>query len=292
MKAKILSVILVLLTASAAAFSMGGLFQDDSGKAAVVSLSGAITPTSSGFGSSGITPEKVRNLNQKVRQGNYDGVVYEINSGGGAVVASKEVKRSIQEMDIPTICRFRDISASGGYLIALGCDKIVADSATITGSIGVTSSYLEFSGTLDRLGIQYINVSAGKYKEVGSRFGNTTEEEKKILKDMAEDIQTEFISMVEKERNLTDEEISKIETAKIFLGDEAKNLSLVDSLGGRAKAVDVSERLTGKDLKLEKVQETKQLSLLSMFLSKTGLGNLINNFRLGSGLQLPIRAEF
>ncbi|MFB6115852.1 MAG: signal peptide peptidase SppA, partial [Candidatus Nanohalobium sp.] len=277
MKLKLLSGLLILLTASAAAFSLGGLFQNDTGTAALVKLSGSITPTSSGLGSGGITPEQVRNLNEKVRQGNYDAVIYEINSGGGAVVASKEIKRSIENMDIPTVCRFRDMAASGAYLIAMGCDKIVADSATITGSIGVTSSYLEFSGSLKKFGVEYVNISAGKYKEVGSRFSNASKEEKKILNDMAEDIQKEFINLVDKQRNLTDSEVSKIETAKIFLGDEAKNISLVDKLGGRGTAVDVAENLAGKNLKLKEVQTRQSFSLLSMFLSSTGVGDFLAN---------------
>ncbi|PSH01529.1 MAG: signal peptide peptidase SppA, partial [Nanohaloarchaea archaeon QH_8_44_6] len=220
----------VIFTASVAALSLGGLFQSTSGDAALLKLSGTITPTSSGFASSGITPEQVRDLNQKVRNGGYDAVVYEINSGGGSVVASKEIKRAIDNIEVPTVCRFRDISASGGYMIAMGCDRIVADSATITGSIGVTSSYLEYSGAMDKIGVEYVNISAGKYKQVGSPFTNTTEQDKEVLQDMAVDIQDEFIDMVDKNRNLTQTEIEEVQTAKIFLGQEARNLSLVDSL--------------------------------------------------------------
>lgn len=292
MKLKILAGFFVLLTASAATLTLGGLLQGDSGNAALVKLSGTITPTSSGLGGGGITPEQVRELNQKVRTGNYDAVIYEINSGGGAVVASKEIKRSIESIDIPTICRFRDISASGAYLIAMGCDRIVADSATITGSVGVTSSYLEFSGTLDKLGIQYINITAGENKEIGSRYTNATEEEKQVLKDMAVDIQDEFITMVDKERNLTEEEISEVETASIFLGEEAKNLGLVDRLGGRGTAVDTAEDLTGRNLQLREVETTQDFSLLSLFLSKTGINGFLDGFGLGSGPNLPLTAKY
>lgn len=292
MKLKLLATFIILFTASTAAFNLGGLFQDDTGQAALVKLSGTITPSSSGFGSTGITPESVREVNQKVRNGGYDAVIYEINSGGGAVVASKDVKRSIENMDIPTVCRFRDISASGAYLIAMGCDRIVADSATITGSVGVTSSYLEFSGTLDKLGIQYINVTAGKYKEVGSQYMNASERDKQMLKEMATDIQDEFIGIVRENRNLTQEEVQEIETASIFLGEEAKNLSMVDSLGGRAQAVDEAEELTGKDIELSEIQTGQDIGLLSLFLSETGIGNFFSELGLGANTGLPLTASY
>ncbi len=291
MKFKVLTLMVLLMTASVSAAGLGSLFGGETrGEAALIKLSGSITPTSSGFGSTGITPEQVRDLNQEVRTGGYDAVIYEINSGGGAVVASKEVKRSIESMKIPTVCRFRDISASGAYLISLGCDRVVADSSTLTGSIGVRSSYLEFSGLLDKIGVQYINITAGKYKEVGSQYTNATEEEKQILKQMAEQIQNEFIGMVEKDRNLTETQVSKVETARVFLGDRAKELGLVDRIGGRATAVNVAENITEKDLKLREIQKRPQTSLLSLFLSETGLGNFLA--QINTGLQLPLTASY
>lgn len=292
MKLKLLAALLILLTTSTAALSLGGLFEDDTGEAALIKLSGSITPTSSGFGGGGITPEQVRDLNQRVRNGNYDAVIYEINSGGGAVVASKEVKRSIDSMEIPTVCRFRDVSASGAYLIATGCDRIVADSATITGSIGVTSSYLQVSGALDKLGVKYVNITAGEYKEVGSQYTNATENEKQILKDMALNIQDEFVTTVDEDRNLTDEQETEVQTAKIFLGEEAKDLGLVDSLGGRVQALETAENMTEKELTLREVETRQQVSLLSMFLSSTGVGNFFTQLGLGNGVEAPLTAEY
>jgi len=282
----------VVFTVSVAALSLGGMFQSTSGDAALVKLSGTITPTSSGFASSGITPEQVRDLNQRVRQGGYDAVVYEINSGGGSVVASKEIKRAIDNIDVPTVCRFRDISASGGYMIAMGCDRIVADSATITGSIGVTSSYLEYSDAMDNLGIEYVNISAGKYKQVGSSFMNTTEQDREVLQNMAVDIQDEFIQMVDDNRNLTQAEIEEVKTAKIFLGEEARNLSMVDSIGGRAQAVDSAEELANKDLQLRELETRQTGGLLSLLLSNTGVGNVLADLGLGTNVQAPLAAKY
>jgi protease-4 len=177
-------------------------------------------------------------------------------------------------------------------MIAMGCDEIVADSATITGSVGVTSSYLEYSDALDNLGIDYVNISAGKYKELGSPYTNATEENTEILRDMAVNIQDEFIQMVNENRDLTEQQIEEIETAKIFLGEQARNLSMVDSLGGRAEAVETAETLSGKDLQLREVETRQSPGLLSLFLSNTGLGNILTDLGLGANVNVPLTAEY
>jgi protease-4 len=255
--------LLLISTGFASALSLESLFEP-TGKAAVIQLSGGIAPTSSGF-SSGITPEKVRDLNDMARQRNVDAVVYEINSGGGAVVASKEVMRSIESMDVPTVCRLRDTGASGAYLASLGCDEIVADSATLTGSIGVRSSYLQYTGLMDKLGLKYVNITAGENKELGSPYQNISEEEKQRLKQKAETIHAEFVQKVGEERNLTDAELENVSTGEAILGSRAKELGLVDEIGGRQTAYDVAENLTGTELNFNKVETAQSFSLFSLF---------------------------
>ncbi|MFB6116739.1 MAG: signal peptide peptidase SppA [Candidatus Nanosalina sp.] len=272
MKTRLLFIILIVFTASATSFSFGS----DHGRAAVVQLSGTIQPSSSRglYSSGGITPEKVREINDKIRRENYEAVIYEINSGGGAVVASKEVKREIESLDIPKVCRFRDIAASGAYLFSLGCDRIVADSATITGSIGVKSSYLEFSEAMNRYGVDYVNISSGRYKELGSQFQNISDEEREILQEKSDMIHEQFLEMVKSERNITDSEHRPIRTGVIYLGSEAKKIGLVDRLGGRGTAKKVAENMTGKELSLNQVSMEQSFSFSSL-LASFKPGNLL-----------------
>jgi len=255
--------VLLISTGLASAISLESLFEP-TGKAAVIQLSGSIAPTSSGF-SSGITPEKVRELNDMANQQGADAVVYEINSGGGAVVASKEVMRSIDSMDVPTVCRLRDTGASGAYLASLSCDRIVADSATLTGSIGVRSSYLQYTGLIDKLGLKYVNITAGERKELGSPYQNISEEERQRLKQKAETIHREFVQKVGEERNLTDAELENVSTGEAILGSRAEELGLVDEIGGRQTAYDAAENLTGMELNFNQVQTAQGLSLFSVF---------------------------
>lgn len=281
MKRLFLIVAAVFLVSSAAGLSLKTF--DFNPKAGVIQLDGQITYSSSGFGS-GITPEKVRELNARALEQGADAIVYEINSGGGAVVASKEVMREIESVDVPTVCRFRDLAASGGYMIALGCDRIVADSATLTGSIGVKSSYIEFSGTLDRLGAEYVNISSGRYKEMASPYMNVSAEEKAMLKNKTEIIHREFLEKVQESRNLSDEQMEKIGTGEVVLGERAKQLGLVDRLGGRKTAYRVTENLTGRSLGFFRVERPEPFNLGSLF----GIPSLSNYL----GMKVPFRAEF
>lgn len=284
-KLVIATLLISIFTFSGAAFSF---FDSNSGEAAVIRLNGPITPTQqTGLGStSGITPEQVRQLNSQAENRGVDAIVYEINSGGGAVVASKEVRRSIEDVEVPTVCRFRDTAASGAYLFSLGCDKIVADSASITGSIGVRASYLEFSDFIEKYGITYVNVTAGEYKDVGSQFSETTEEEKQQLKQRVEIVHEDFKNQVQEARGLNESEIDEVATGEIFLGQQAKRLELVDELGGRQTAYNTAENLTGKNLSFVSVESREQFNPFSLLISA-----FVPDFQLQSQGSV-LRAEY
>ncbi|MEF8880336.1 MAG: S49 family peptidase [Candidatus Nanohaloarchaea archaeon] len=272
MKKLVLTTLLLFVAGSVMGFSF-----NQQEKAAIIDLSGTITPTeSSGLTSvSGTTPEEVRKLNRKALNQGADAIIYEINSGGGAVVASKEIYRSINDVNIPTVCRMRDVAASGGYLLSLGCDRIVADSSTLTGSIGVKSSYIQYAGVLDRLGADYVNISAGERKEIGNPFMNSSEEEKQILKDKVDIIQEDFLDLVKSERNLTEENLNKVSSGEPFLGSEAEKISLIDETGGRASAIEEAENLTESNLRTFNVATEPGFDFISLLTSDLSMGNFL-----------------
>jgi protease-4 len=283
MKKYLLFFTIVLLSiGSTAAFLDFG----STGKAATIQLNGQITSSSSpgAFSAAGITPENVRELNQKAEEQGASAIIYEWNSGGGAVVASKEIMRSIESVDVPTVCRFRDMAASGAYLASLGCDTIVADSASLTGSIGVRRSYFEFSETLDKLGIEYINITSGEHKEVGSRYQNASEEDIRRLQKTTDKVHQQFINIVRENRELTQEEVENVSTGKLFLGSEAKEVKLVDRLGGRQVAVDEAENLSNKELTTFKVETSTGFSFLKLLTGDSWIKQFVSN-------DLPIKAE-
>jgi protease-4 len=246
-------------------------------KAAIIPLDGAITSTSDSFNPQSITPSRVRELNSKARNSGASVVIYEWNSGGGAVVASKDIRREIESLDMKTVCRFRDAAASGAYLASLGCDRIVADSASITGSIGVKSSYMEFSGLMDELGIEYVNITSGSLKDAGSPYKNITDQERQVLQEKTDIIHREFVADVKSERNLNQSQVEEVRTGEIFLGTEAKELGMVDTLGGRQVAIREAENLTGTELRTETIEIESDLSLLSLLNANSNLASILGN---------------
>lgn len=289
-KIKILLLATLLFTTTAYGFSLSNYFQGFGGEAALIELDGTIQPSETGgvFAAGAITPEQVRDLNQQAEERGVDAIVYEINSGGGAVVASKDVMRSIDNVDVPTVCRLRDVGASGAYLLSLGCDEIVADSATFTGSVGVTGSYFEFTELMDEVGIEYINITAGEFKETGSPFQEITEEEREVLLEQVDSVHEEFYTEVGDRRNLTDEQLEEVRTGKVFLGDEAHRLGLVDELGGREAAFNSAENLTDQELRFRKVERTPEFNLFSLLSMEFSEG-LLNYLQASD--RMPFRAE-
>lgn len=258
--------IIVFSAVIIAAVSFNGSPQGlGSGKAAFISINGAISASSGGsFGSQGVTPGTLRDLNERAINQGATAIIYEINSGGGAVVASKEVKREIESVEVPTVCRFRDVAASGAYLASLGCDRIVADTASMTGSIGVKSSYLEYSGLMKKLGVDYVNITSGELKGVGSPYRNITDRERELLQQKADIVHEDFVQDVKESRNLSESEVDTVKTGEIFLGAEARELGLIDTLGGRATAVETAENLTDTELETFEVETREGFDFLSL----------------------------
>lgn len=203
---------------------------------AVIPVRGAISP-----GAIEASPNNVRNQINKANDQGAQGFLFEINSPGGTVVASRQFERIISNVEKPTVCQFKDYATSGAYWAASSCDKIVTDPLTITGAVGVTASYLEYSELMDEYGVEYVELKEGKLKEMGSPYRNITDEEKRIFGEILNQTHTEFVTTVSENRNITGEELSKVSTGRIFTGKEAENLGLVDYLGGRPETKAIFE---------------------------------------------------
>jgi protease IV len=174
-------------------------------------------------------------------------IILDINSPGGSVVATREIATAIENSEKPVVAWIREVAASGGYWISASSDAIVADPASMTGSIGVVGSYLEYSELLDDYGIKYEQLTSGKYKDTGTPFREITSEEKAMLQSKIDKLNIMFVQHVSDKRNLTPAQVSRIKTAEFFLGTEAKQLGLVDVLGSRAEAITFAEALAEVD---------------------------------------------
>ncbi|MDP3640057.1 MAG: signal peptide peptidase SppA [Nanoarchaeota archaeon] len=160
-------------------------------------------------------------------------IVLEINSPGGSAVASDEIAAAIKKAEKPVIALIREVGASGGYWVASAADHIVANRMSITGSIGVISSYLEFSGLMEDYGVGYEQLTAGKYKDMGVPYRKLQAEEKDIFQSKLNTIHSFFKEEIAKNRKLSTEAVETLATGEFFLGVEALSLGLVDELGDK-----------------------------------------------------------
>jgi len=170
-------------------------------------------------------------------------ILIEIDSPGGAPVASAEIADAIAGAKKPTVALIREQGTSGAYWAASAADKIVAHPLSMTGSIGVIGSYLQFSGLLRNYNISYERFVGGEYKDIGSPFREPASAERQFLQGSIDEIHYYFIGSVAKNRNMTFEAVEKIADGKFYTGMQAKKLNLVDELGGEEKAEELLKQM-------------------------------------------------
>ncbi len=191
------------------------------------------------------------------------GILVDINSPGGSPVASQEIGNALKEAGKPSVAWIRDVGASGGYWVASSTNHIVASPMSITGSIGVIGSYLDFSGLLDHYNVTYQRMVSGKYKDLGTPLKPLTPVEEAILQKKLDLIHIYFIDEVKKNRNLSEERMQEVSTGVFYLGSEAKELGLVDELGGKKEALAFFEKAL--NITAEPVDYVPKTSFLDLF---------------------------
>lgn len=217
-------------------------------------------------------------------------IVLRINSPGGAVAPSqeiyKEVMRTRESKQI--IASMGSVAASGGYYIAAGADGIIASPGTITGSIGVIMGYTNFEELLDKLGLLPVVIKSGPYKDVGSPARTMTEEERNLLQEVVSKIHLQFVNAIAEGRSLEASQIELIADGRIFTGEQAKELGLVDRMGNFEDALQWAGELGGITGKVEAVYaEEEELSFLRYIL-ESSMEKVVNSL-LASHLQVQYR---
>jgi len=251
---------------------------------AIIPIKGAILPEDSNdlFGITGMGSDTIINsLKRAMDNDGIKAVVLEINSPGGTVVASREVANYVKTLSEkkPVVAWIREVGASGAYWIASSSDYIIADELSITGSVGVISSYLEFSELLEKYGVKYERLVAGELKDVGSPYKELNDAERKLMESKLKKIQDVFLKEVSENRKLTSNQVNEIRSGFFYLGVEAKELGLVDELGGKKLAIEKAKDLGKiKDGNVVEYKPKKSLiELLEKFTNKAF-------FNLGRGI--------
>jgi protease-4 len=239
-----------------------------SAKVVVIPLSGSITTGDSSLSSgSTITPGLVRSYLAKAeRDKTVKAIVLRIESPGGEIEPCQEILSEIERAkETKTIVvSMGSMAASGGYYISTAADKIVALATTQTGSIGVISSAVNVEGLLEKLGIQIEIFKGGKYKDMYWGLRELTAEEKEIMQGMVDEYYEQFIDVVAEGRGLSEEAVRDLATGQLYSGSKAKELGLVDELGGLDTAINLAMELAGIETATVKYYKPPRLTLWSL----------------------------
>lgn len=220
----------------------------EAGNVAHISVSGAIVSEaqngwmSSEYAQSTDIVELIEKANENPE---VVAILLEINSPGGTAVASYEIADAVKKSNKTTVAWVREAGASGAYWVASASDHIVANPLSVTGSIGVIGSYVEFSGTLTRYNASYQRLVSGEHKDMGSPLRKLTTDEEEIMQENLDVIRDYFVSEVAKNRKLSKENVSKMADGRFYLGKQAFDLGLVDELGGKEEALAWIEKKEG-----------------------------------------------
>lgn len=196
-----------------------------------------------------ITPDKISNeIDKALENPEIKGIVLRLNSPGGSALASNIIHHKLKEANKqkPIYISVGGIAASGGYYIAVSGNKIFADKESITGSIGVVSLIPNFNGLMKKLDINIETVKKGKYSDLFSLTKDFTEEDEEKIYASSFKVYSEFLDIVAQGRELDRDYVHSIAQGKVWLGEEAKNLKLIDEIGG----LELTINTLAKDLKL------------------------------------------
>lgn len=215
-------------------------------KMAVIYASGDIGMS---MGGDMIIGEELGREIRKVRQdSNYKAIVLRVNSPGGSVFDSeviwREVKLAAEEKTL--VVSFGDVAASGGYYISCPADQIVAHPNTITGSIGIFGMIPNMSELLkDKIGITTDVVKTNEHSDLISISRPLTEYERQLMQNNIEEGYDTFITHVANGRNMTKEQVDEVGQGRVWSGEDAKEIGLIDAFGGLEKAIELAAEIEG-----------------------------------------------
>lgn len=278
----LLIAVIVFVSLAAVAFLVPAIKErqlaGEKNKVAVIYVEGVIMG-GRGQGSllaeAGGTDALIRQLHQARDDAAVKAVVLRINSPGGSAPAAQEVGTEIKKLRAGgkiVVASMGDVAASGGYWLAAVTDKIYANPATLTGSIGVYIPYSNWQELYNKIGIKPEKIKSGPHKDILSPDRPMTAEERTIIQTMVDELYGQFVTVVAEGRKLAPERVRQLADGRIYTGSQAKELGLVDELGTMYDAIDGAANLAGIQGKPTLVEYGKQ-SPWSLLL---GAGSSIN----------------
>jgi len=232
-------------------------------RVAIVELEGIITDVD----------DLVRELKAHRENPAVRAVVIRINSPGGVVGPTQELHDAIlrvRQARKPVVASLGAVAASGGYYTAVACDQIYANKGTLTGSIGVIMQLANVEQLMKKVGVDYVVVKAGAFKDIGNMGRPMTPEERRVLQALLDDIHAQFIDAVAEGRKLPREEVVRFADGRVFSGTQAKDLKMVDALGGLEDAVLAAGKLAGLPSPPSVIQPRRHFSIMDLLRNQFG----------------------
>lgn len=201
-------------------------------------------------------------------------VVIRINSPGGVVGPSQELHDALlrlRKAGKPVVASLGAVAASGGYYVAVGADQIYANPGTLTGSIGVIMQMANVESLMKKVGVDYVVVKAGRYKDLGNFSRPMSVEERRVLQALLDDVHAQFIGAVAAGRRIEESQVRQFADGRVFSGVQAISLKMVDELGGLEDAIDRAARLAGLEGPPRVVTPRRRFSVFDLLRNQLGL---------------------
>lgn len=305
-KKSVILVIAAVIVVSVAAAAFWGpaakqrTMAREQNKIAIVYIDGVIIGgrgQGSLLGGSGGTDAIIRQIHEARDDASVKAVILRINSPGGSAPASQEVADEVKKLKAsgkPVVTSMADVAASGGYWIAAVTDKIYANPATMTGSIGVYIPYANWEELYNKIGIRQEKIKSGPHKDILSPDRQMTTEERAIIQTMVDDLYDQFVTVVADGRHMDPAKVRQLADGRVYTGSQAKQVGLVDELGTMYDAIDGTAQLAGIQGKPQIKEYGKQSPWQMVFGSNSQFslenilsGQLKNELPITAPLALP-----
>jgi protease-4 len=212
-------------------------FSFSSNKIGVIELSGVIFDSKSW----------IEQLQRFANNSSIKAIILRIDSPGGGVAASQEVYNEVlrirREKRKIIVSSIGSVGASGAYYIACGTDKIVANAASITGSIGVIAEWVNYGELLKWAKLKSVVLKSSELKDAGSPVRELTDEEKKYLQNIIDDMYIQFVQVVAEGRKFDIERAKSFSDGRVYTGKDARVKKLIDEIGGFQDAIQITAKM-------------------------------------------------
>ncbi len=240
------------------------------GKIVQLFVSGVISGEQNSTGMPSMSQLLTEQLRRVEEDANVKALVLRIDSPGGEVVATDElhtrISRLKQVRHIPIVISMGSTAASGGYYLATTGDAIFANPNTLTGSLGVIFNLVNYSEAANKLGVRQFAIKSGRFKDIGSPSRPLTDPERQIFQTLVNESYRKFVDVIVRGRNLSRQRVLEIADGRVYSGEQAKRLGLIDQFGDLEDATRYALSLSGESEALV-VRYTDQLSLSKLLFS-------------------------